>query len=170
MKLPLPCNFGEFSRCENRLLPLCGVSWYNWSSGMDYTYFFNTESKWNPVTFYNTKDPIKNVIVDIPDHLLEEGFIKEKGFPLKGRGYIAGLDYINGKTFVDIISTTNYLAHIRVQCDEKICYVPNGEIRFPTSWETDEKKQRMLLKSAMTNKEKINVNYEQFTIFDFLTR
>lgn len=57
-----------------------------------------------------------------------------------------------------------------MQCDEKICYVPNGEIRFPTSWETDEKKQRMLLKSAMTNKEKINVKYEQFTIFDFLTR
>lgn len=30
MKIPLPCKFGELSDCDGKLLPLCGVHWFDW--------------------------------------------------------------------------------------------------------------------------------------------
>lgn len=42
MKIPLPCKFGELSDCDGKLLPLCGVHWFDWMSGRQYTYFFET--------------------------------------------------------------------------------------------------------------------------------
>lgn len=39
MKIPLPCKFGELSDCDGKLLPLCGVHWFDWMSGRQYTYF-----------------------------------------------------------------------------------------------------------------------------------
>ena len=44
--------------------------------------------------------------------------------------------------------TSNYFAYIKVQCDLTGVYIPNGSIIFPISWDTDEKKERVMLKSA----------------------
>lgn len=147
MKIPIPCNFGECAECNNKQLPLVGVSWFKWTKGMEYTYFFNTSDKWHPVDFYTTFDNKQEFEFTIPDKLLTNDFIKHKGYPLKGRGYANGVDYINGKTYIDFIMTDNYFAHIKVQCDENGLFVPGGEILFPTSWDTDEKKERVILKS-----------------------
>lgn len=147
MKIPIPCNFGEKAYCNGRKLPFEGVSWFKWSRGVEYTYFFTTNDYWNPTDFYTTfKCESKNQI-EIPDFLLKDGLVKEKGFPLKGRGYAYGVCYVDGKTYIDFIMTSNYLAHIKTQCDTTGAYIPNGDIIFPASWDTDEKKENAMLKS-----------------------
>ena len=83
----------------------------------------------------------------IPDNLLTDDFIKYKGYPLKGRGYASGVYYSDGKTYIDFLMTDKYFAHIKVQCDENGLFVPGGDIIFPTGWNTDEKKEQVLLKS-----------------------
>lgn len=45
------------------------------------------------------------------------------------------------------IMTNNYLAHIKIQCDTTGAYIPDGDIIFPTSWDTDEKRENAMLKS-----------------------
>ena len=147
MKIPIPCNFGEKAYCNGRKLPFEGVSWFKWSRGVEYTYFFATNDYWNSTDFYTTfKCESKNQI-EIPDFLLKDGFVKDKGFPLKGRGYAYGVCYVDGKTYIDFIMTSNYLAHIKAQCDTTGAYIPNGDIIFPASWDTDEKRENAMLKS-----------------------
>ena len=98
--------------------------------------------------------------------------IKEHGFPLKGTGYAWGVNYLDGKTYIDFVMTSSYQAHIRVQCDEKWEYVPNGDIIFPPSWDTEEKRGGAVLKGYRTglNKERAEKGQEgkQMSIFDFM--
>ena len=59
MKIPIPCEFGNYAECNNRQLPFSGVSWFKWTEGMEYTYFFDTNDKWDPVDFYTTFDNVQ---------------------------------------------------------------------------------------------------------------
>ena len=97
MKIPLPCKFGELSDCDGKLLPLCGVHWFDWMSGRQYTYFFETGDQWHPYTFYETRQEQQPFSMEIPDDLLSDGLIKEKGYPLRGAGKVLGVDYRDGK-------------------------------------------------------------------------
>ena len=96
MKIPLPCKFGELSDCDGKLLPLCGVHWFDWMSGRQYTYFFETGDQWHPYTFYETRQEQQPFSMEIPDDLLSDGLIKEKGYPLRGAGKVLGVDYRDG--------------------------------------------------------------------------
>lgn len=154
VKIPLPCKFGEMADCNGKRLPLIGVSWFRWSKGMEYTYFFLEKDKWHDTNFYSTFCDKQPYFFEIPDSLLKDTFIKERGYPLKGKGYANGLRYKNGKTYIEFIMTSNYLAHIKVQCDEKGAFVPDGDIIFPTGWDTEEKKEKVLLKSYIVKKRK----------------
>lgn len=147
MNIPIPCNFGDKAQCNSRQLPFVGVDWFKWTKGVEYTYFFLTSDTWHSVDFYTTFENVQPFHFTIPDNLLIDTFIKDRGYPLKGRGYANGIHYQNGKTYIDFIMTSNYMAHIRVECDKNGLYVPNGDIIFPTSWDTAEKKGRVLLKS-----------------------
>lgn len=147
MQVPLPTNFGEKAICNNRVLPFKGVSWFKWSSGMEYTYFFTVNDSWHSVDFYTTFDRAQKHNIEIPNKLLEDGSVKDKGFPLRGKGFVNGIYYIDGRLYVDFMITSNYYEHIKVQCDKHCKYVPSGDIIFPTSWDTEDKKQRAILKS-----------------------
>lgn len=172
MKIPLPCNFGGTADCKGQKLKLKGVSWFRWSEGMEYTYFFSRDNYWHDTDFYTTflLEQLYNFY--IPDGLLIEKRIKEHGYPLKGSGRACGVYYLNDKTYIDFIMTSNYLAHIRVQCDETGNYVPNGDIIFPTSWD-EEKQERAILKSYKFIKDEPLVAKEvkpiQLNIFDFIS-
>ncbi len=170
MRIPLPCRFGGSADCEGMTLPLSGVSWFKWSWGMEYTYFFSIGDKWHGTRFYSTLDTAQPFGIDIPDPLLIDKPIKEHGFPLKGTGYAWGVNYLDGKTYIDFVMTSSYQAHIRVQCDEKWEYVPNGDIIFPPSWDTEEKRGGAVLKGYRTglNKERAEKGQEgkQMSIFD----
>lgn len=48
MNIPIPCEFGNYEKCYNKQLLLVGASWFKWSRGMEYTYFFSTSDKWRP--------------------------------------------------------------------------------------------------------------------------
>lgn len=70
------------------------------------------------------------------------------------------------------IMTSSYQAHIRVQCDEKWKYVPNGDIIFPSSWDTEGKREGDVLKAYRPglNKEKTGEESaeRQMSVFDFV--
>lgn len=172
MNIPIPCEFGNYVECKNRQLPLVGVSWFKWSEGMEYTYFFSTSDKWHTVDFYTTFDYVQPFSFTIPDKLLIDDFIKYKEYPLKGRGYANGIYYKNGKTYIDFIMTDRYLAHIKVQCDGEGKYIPNGDIIFPTAWDTEEKQEKVILKSTkFIQGEPLKIKEpqpKQLSIFDFI--
>lgn len=172
MEIPIPCDFGEKSFCNGNELPFAGVSWFKWSKGMEYTYFFLTNNHWHPTDFYTTFQCDSESKIEISNSLLEDGFIKDKGFPLKGRGYANGMCYIDGKTYIDFIMTSNYLTHIKVQCDLNGIYIPGGNIIFPPSWDTEEKIEKAMLKSIKFIKgEPLEIKPkepEQMSIFDFI--
>lgn len=172
MNIPIPCEFGNYEKCYNKQLPLVGVSWFKWSRGMEYTYFFSTSDKWHQTDFYTTFESVQPYKFCISDELLIDDFIKHKGYPLKGRGFATGVYYENEKTYIDFIMTDMYLLHIKVQCDDKGNYVPNGDIIFPTGWDTEEKKKRSILKSMkFIQGEPLIVKEpqpKQMDIFDFI--
>ena len=68
--------------------------------------------------------------------------------------------------------TDMYLSHIKVQCDGEGKYIPNGDIIFPISWDSEEKQERAILKSMKFIQGKPLVIKEpqpkQLTIFDFM--
>lgn len=146
MKIPLPCKFGDRIECNGKLLPLKGVSWFQWQDGMEYTYFFDRNNLWNPTDFYTTFEKNQPHEIEIKDSLLMEIPIREHGYPLRGRGRATGNFFVNDKLYIDFIITSNYLEHIRVQCDAHGEYIPKGDIIFPIGWD-EEKKGRALLKS-----------------------
>ena len=169
MKIPIPCRFGERAECNGSgLLLFNGVDWFNWNEGMEYTYFFDTGNKWHPVEFYVTMKSQQPHEVEIDDSLLVDTYLKEKGYPLRGTGYVTGLRWQNNKRYIDFILTSHYLTHIKVQCDEKGMYVPGGDIIYPPSWDTKEKKEKILLKSAKIEREQELMEAVQMNIFDFL--
>ena len=147
MRVPMPCRFGESADCEGTVLPLSGVSWFRWSWGMEYTYYFSTGGKWHGTKFYSTCETEQPFEIDIPDSLLSDRPIREHGYPLKGTGYAYGVHYKDGKTYIDFIMTSNYWAHIKVQCNDDWNYEQNGDIIFPPSWDTEEKREGAVLKA-----------------------
>lgn len=171
MIIPLPCKFGETADCNGQMLALKGVSWFKWQQGMEYTYFFSFDSRWHGTKFYttfNTKQPFE---ITIPDSLLSDTYIKDREYPLKGTGYVCGVDYIDEKTYVDFIITSMYMAHVRVQCNDIGEYVNGGNILFPPSWDTEDKKERAVLKSFYSKRKqeiKEKMAPKQMTIFDFI--
>ena len=54
MRIPLPCRFGESALCNGRFLPLVGATWFRWTKGMEYTYFFKLNDKWHDTDFYSS--------------------------------------------------------------------------------------------------------------------
>lgn len=120
---------------------------------------------------YSTREKNQPFEINIPESLLIDQPIKEHGYPLKGTGYAFGLDYEDGKTYIDFILTSNYWAHIRVQCNEDWEYEPNGDIIFPPSWDTEEKRSDALLK-AYRPQNRVKTGEKplerQLSIFDFV--
>lgn len=84
-------------------------------------------------------------IHEIDDTLLQDGFLKEKGFPIKGRGYVSGFSYVDGEMTVDVILTDKYFAHIYIVCAENGHYKENGKVYVPPSWDTEEKMYSIIL-------------------------
>lgn len=147
MKIPLPCKFGDIADCNGVKLPLKAVSWFRWSRGMEYTYFFSKNNKFHNTDFYTTFQSNQQYYMEIPDTLLNDIAIKEHGYPLRGKGHAVGIHYQDSKTYMEFLITSNYYEHIKVQCNINGMYVPGGDIIFPTSWDTEEKKEKAILKS-----------------------
>lgn len=174
MVIPMPCKFGESADCKGIVRPLSGVSWFKWSWGMEYTYFFETGNKWRITDFYCTRETEQSFEMDIPDSLLVDKPAKEHGFPLRGTGYACGVDYKDGKTYIDFIMTSIYLSHVKTQCDENWKYERNGYIILPPSWDTEEKKNRVVMKRCVQKsdlekaKKKPFGECQQMTVFDFI--
>lgn len=152
MIIPLPCEFGNVAECNGMMLPLNGVFWFEWTSGIEYTYFFSKNDFWHETSFYTTFRNEQPCKFEMPDTLTKDTYIKDHGYPLKGRGYACGVHYKEGKTYIEFIMTSHYYAHIKVQCNDRGIYVPNGNIIFPPSWDTEEKKDAVVSKDYKKRK------------------
>lgn len=146
MKIPLPCEFGESYITAKGIRTLDGVSWFKWFDGMEFTYFFENNKKWLSCDFFTKKLPDYKFCYEVCDTLLADDFLKIKGFPIKGRGFLSGLKTINKKIFAELILTDSYYAHIYAQCDRHGNYIDNGVIFVPPSWDTEQKKYSIILK------------------------
>jgi hypothetical protein len=151
MKIPLPCKLGETALCKGKMLTLVSVDWFKWTQGIEYTYFFGTNNFWHNVDFYTTFQNEQPHYFEIPDELMNDGPIIDKGYPLRGSGRAFGIDYLEGRTYIEFIMTSNYFSHIKVQCDDRGMYYPQGDIIFPhtPSFESDENKERFIAKSIV---------------------
>lgn len=138
MIVPIPCKFGEIALCEERELPFYGVDWFKWSSGMEYTYFFETGDPWVEASFYVSDGAGLPEHIEVDDVLTTSFELKEKGFPIRGKGYVCGISYENGKRYAHVLSETFYQSHHYVECDEKGYYIPGGDIIFQCNWGQDQ--------------------------------
>lgn len=145
MNIPIPCELGDSIITQKGLKTLYGVTWFKWSDGMEYTYFYEEKKKWISSYFEVIKNPVYDYRCVINDILLKDGFLKDKGYPLKGRGYVSGYKLVNNELYAELILTDKYLAHIYVQCDKCGEYVTNGKIFVPPSWDTEQKQKSILL-------------------------
>lgn len=146
MRIPLPCRFGDTAECKGKMLPLYGATWFPWADGMEYIYFFRRDNFWHDVTFYDTRNRNQPYGMEIPDSLLEDKAIKEHGYPIKGRGYAGGIYFQNRRLYMEFLMTSNYFAHIKVECDGGGRYVKGGHIIFPMAWDM-EKREGIILKA-----------------------
>ena len=85
MIVPIPCRFGEKTLCNGRMLVFCGVDWFRWSSGMEYTYFFETGDFWHEADFYTGDGAGMSQYIEVDNVLLSSFVLREKGFPLRGK-------------------------------------------------------------------------------------
>ncbi len=148
MKIPLPCNFGEKIEYEGKLLPMCGVSWFAWSYGVEYTYFLETGNNWNPYTFFTSRKKEWREEITLNDKYTLDKSFTEHGYPLTGSGYIHGIHWEKGKLYADVILSSRYSLHLKVECNEDGSYKDRGTILYPStpSFETEEKRCTFLRK------------------------
>lgn len=150
MRVPIPYDFGEYGEIptSKKTLRFCGVSWFKWSTGWEYTYFFKTEDIWNEYTFYVDSGNGYSNFIKIDDQFLLEKSFREHGYPFVGTGYLTGVMWIDGIMYADVIITSAYNAHIKVECLEDGQYKRGGRILFPPtpSFETKEKREKCLQK------------------------
>lgn len=142
MRIPLPCRFGETFGYIGKSLKLLSVSWFEWSyKGLEFTYITDKE-------FVTSTGMDQPEYMEVPDEMVKSCQIKDLGYPLKGIGYVAGIEFREGRLFADIIVESRYLIHILCECDENGKYKKNGEIQFPPvpSFETNEKRKSAVLK------------------------
>lgn len=143
--IPVPCRFGEPANIKDKMLPLKGVTWFKWTDGMEFTYYFDNDDKWHNTHFKCIMMPDFKEHYNIRDNLLINDFLKNKGYPVRGRGYAFGIALIEQHFCIEIILTDLYMAHIYLQCNEQGEYIENGNIYVPASWDTSDKKESILL-------------------------
>lgn len=172
MQIPTPCKFGEKAECNGKQRIFSGVTWFLWSSGWEWTYFFNTDDFWHSVDILSSRALEQPHYYTIDGSYLEDKTIKEHGYPLRGTGKMSGITLRNGLLYADFIMTSNYMTHIKIQCNEKGEYIENGDIIFPPSWDTEEKRENAKLKQYrfIENRktEVVEQNYNQLTIFNYM--
>lgn len=152
MIVPIPCKFGEKAVCKGRELVFYGVAWYKWlTTGMQYTYFFETGDEWSPSSFYESGGAGFAESIEVDDSLVSSFDLKSDGIPFRGTGYVEGIDFISGKRYASILSETFQFSHHRVECDEKGHYIPGGDIIFQRNWKPVQI-DRILLKRMLKNK------------------
>ena len=144
MEIKAPCKLGEFVDFGEEKRKFSSLIWFQWSDGLEYTYFFDSKGKWTSCTFFCEKNVEYPTQYHIDDSLLINEFLKSKDFPIKGRGFVSGLRAIDDKLYVEIILTDKYLAHIYAECNESGQYIENGTILVPPSWDTREKQYSII--------------------------
>ena len=145
MNVKTPCSLGETFITPKGIQTLSAVTWFSWTNGVEFTYFYKIKDKWHSNYFVTERNPTYDTRYMISDKLIRDGFLKEKGYPIKGRGYVYGLKTIEDKLYVNLILTDMYYAHIYVPCNIEGKFHSHGPIIVPPSWDTEEKRKSILL-------------------------
>ena len=78
---------------------------------------------------------------------MEKSFRKH-GYPLLGSGLLTGIVWKEGILYADVMITSRYNEHIKIECLKNGQYKKGGHILFPPtpSFETVEKREKYLQK------------------------
>ena len=142
-KVPLPVNLGG-KKGEHTL---DGVDWFMWQDGIEFTYFYSNGKRWSTSKIETSGYFESDINIYVEQELVNERRMEEHGYPLTGKGKITGINLIKGRYYAEIILTSAYLMHLKVECDEHGRYIEGGRVLFPPtpSFETIEKREKYLL-------------------------
>ena len=160
MRIPLA---NEVTNKINSGNVLTGVTWFKWTLwGLRFTYFIAPDRKWNCSNIVNIErrnfsDEEYTNGFEIDDRFLRLSPFKSFGIPLKGQGYVVGLNFRQDGLYYDFIYETEYLAHIRVKMSSTGEF--EGKIIVPPTWDLA-KREKILLATAK------NVNVDCLDILE----
>jgi hypothetical protein len=142
---------------------LTGLTWFKWTLwGLKFTYFTAPDKKWNCSNIVNiertdfTEEEYNNGF-EIDEKFLHLSPFRSFGIPLKGQGYVIGLNFRQDGLYYDFIYETEYLAHVRVKMSSTGEF--EGKIIVPPTWDLA-KREKILLASAK------NVNVDCLDILE----
>ena len=148
MRIPIA---NEIQEKINSSETLVSIDWFKWSLfGLRFTYHTAPDERWScshmyPLerTEFLEEEYERGYIVD--DKFLRPTFFKDFGIPLKGNGYVCGLDFHEDGVYYDFIYESEYFAHVQVKMTPEGEF--DGRIIVPPTWDAD-KRKKILLSSA----------------------
>lgn len=150
MRVPLPCRLGEKYTIDLSVHILTGVSWFKWTQGWEYTYYLYPEfrGQYTNCEMILSDGSSFHEYINVRDDFLEDGVLAAGGYPLRGKGRLFGVYLQNGNLYAEIIVSSSYNIHIKVECDSTGQYLPAGKIIFPSAeiYESIEKRRQFVLK------------------------
>mgnify|MGYP000084375009 CR=1 FL=1 len=88
------------------MLVFCGVDWFRWSSGMEYTYFFETGDFWHEADFYTGDGAGMSKYIEVDNVLLSSFVLREKRLTSPRRRIRRRIPVQNGKKYDPILCET----------------------------------------------------------------
>ena len=148
MRIPIA---NEIQEKINNGEVLISIDWFKWSLfGLNFTYHTASDERWScshmyPLerTEFSEEEYERGYVVD--DKFLKFTFFKDFGIPLKGHGYVYGLDFHEDGVYYDFVYESEYLVHIQVKMTPEGKF--DGKIIVPPTWDAD-KRKKILLSSA----------------------
>ncbi|SEF91265.1 hypothetical protein [Lachnospira multipara] len=130
---------------------LVAIEWFKWTLfGLRFTYHTAAKTEWSCSNLYaiERSDFSEEEYLagyEIDDKFLRITPFKTFGIPLKGQGYVFGLDFRSDGIYYDFIYETEYLAHIYVKMTSKGEF--DNKIIVPPTWDLV-KREKILLSKA----------------------
>ena len=148
MRIPIA---NEIQEMINNGKTLVSIDWFKWSLfGLKFTYHTAPNKRWSCSNMYplertefSEEEYERGYIID--DKFLRLTFFKDFGIPLKGNGYVCGLDFHEDGVYYNFIYESQYFEHVQVKM------TPDGEfdskIIVPPIWDAA-KREKILFSSA----------------------
>ena len=130
---------------------LVAIEWFKWTLfGLRFTYHTAARTEWSCSNLYaiersNFSEEEYLAGYEIDDKFLRLTPFKMFGIPLKGQGYVDGLEFRSDGLYYDFIYETEYLAHVQVKMTSEGKF--DNKIIVPPTWDLA-KREKILLSKA----------------------
>ncbi len=130
---------------------LVAIEWFKWTLfGLRFTYHTAARTEWSCSNLhaiersdFSEEEYLAGYEID--DKFLRITPFKMFGIPLKGQGYVCGLEFRSDGLYYDFIYETEYLAHVQVKMASEGKF--DNKIIVPPTWDLA-KREKILLSKA----------------------